>query len=136
MAVGITGEYLGNLGVAVQHGPSGTTLKTAAPIDNNGDGSSFSPTDLVASALGSCMLTLMGITAQREGIDLAGLRFELDKQMRSDPRRIDRIPVRIFLPPGLDDDQRRTLEVAALGCPVCRSLLDAIERPVEFVTAG
>lgn len=133
MSVEITGEYLGNLGVEVQHGPSGTTLRTAAPVDNNGDGSSFSPTDLVASALGSCMLTLMGIVARREGITLDGLRFELSKHMRSEPRRIDRIPIRIHLPPGLDESQRRALEEAALGCPVCRSLLDAIDRPVVFV---
>lgn len=135
MAVEITGEYLGNLGVAVHHGPSGTVLKTAAPVDNNGDGSSFSPTDLVASALGSCMLTIMGIVARREGIDLTGLRFELSKHMRSDPRRIDRIPVRIFLPAALSDTERKTLEEAALCCPVCRSLLDAVERPVEFLSA-
>ena len=134
MAVEIRGTYAGNLNVDLVHEPSGATLRTAAPVDNQGDGSSFSPTDLVAAALGSCMLTLMGITAEREGIDLTGLSFRLEKHMRSDPRRIDRIPVEIVLPPGLDGSQRQALEDAARGCPVCHSLLEAIDRPLRFVS--
>lgn len=132
MAVEIQGKYAGDLKVALTHGPSGAQLVTAAPVDNNGDGSSFSPTDLVAAALGSCMVTLIGIVAQREGIDLAGLRFTVEKHMASDPRRIGRLPVRITMPPGLDTDQKTKLERAALTCPVCRSLGE-IDRPVEFL---
>lgn len=133
MAVEISGRYLGGLKVELEHGPSGTVIHTAAPVDNNGDGSSYSPTDLVAAALASCMVTIMGILAERDGIDLSGLSFSLEKHMRSDPRRIDRIPVRIEMPSGLAPDQRRKLERGALTCPVHRSLLEAIERDVEFV---
>lgn len=133
MAVSISGTYTGNLNVEVIHGPSGTRLTTAAPEDNQGDGSSFSPTDLVATALGSCMLTLMGILARREGIDLEGTRFELEKHMVSDPRRIGRIAVKIHMPAGLTKDQRKKLERSALTCPVHKSLLEDVDKPVEFV---
>ena len=133
MAVEMTGKYLGGLNVEVKHGPSGTVLRTAAPVDNHGDGSSFSPTDLVAAALGACMVTIMGIIANRDGIDLQGLTFHLEKHMNSDPRRIGRIPIRIEMPAGLSEPQRRKLERGALTCPVHRSLLDEVEKPVEFV---
>ena len=133
MAVEITGVYTGNLKVEVEHGPSGTKLSTAAPVDNQGDGSSFSPTDLAAASLGACMLTIMGIVARREGIDLAGCRFRLDKHMSSDPRRLGRVPVVIDMPAGLDAQQRRKLERGALTCPVHRSLHPEVDKAVEFV---
>lgn len=133
MAVAITGTYTGNLNVEAVHGPSGTRIHTAAPKDNQGDGSSFSPTDLVATALGTCMLTIMGIVARREGIDLEGVRFELEKHMVSDPRRIGRIPVKIHMPAGLSQEQRDKLEQGALTCPVHQSLLPEIDKPVEFL---
>lgn len=133
MSVRITGAYADNLRVELEHGPSGTRLHTAAPVDNNGDGSSFSPTDLVAAALGACMVTIMGIQANRHGIDLSGCRFEVGKHMRSDPRRIDRLPVTIHMPAGLDPGQRKRLERGALTCPVHRSLLPEIEKDVKFV---
>lgn len=133
MAVEITGRYLGGLKVELKHGPSGAVIHTAAPVDNNGDGSSFSPTDMVAAALASCMVTIMGIIAERDGIDLTGLTFSLEKHMNSDPRRIGRVPVRIAMPTGLVDRQRKKLESGALTCPVHRSLLEEIDKPVEFV---
>ena len=133
MAVEITGKYTGKLNVQLRHGPSGAEIHTAAPVDNHGDGSSFSPTDLVAAALGSCMLTVMGIVAERKGIDLSGASFSLEKHMRSDPRRIDRVPVTIRLPAGLSNEQRELLERTALGCPVHRSLLPEVRKEVEFV---
>jgi uncharacterized OsmC-like protein len=133
MAVDIAGRYLGNLKVELTHGPSGTVIKTAAPVDNQGDGSSFSPTDLAAASLGACMLTLIGIVAQRDGIDLTGLAFRLEKHMASDPRRIGSVPVTISMPAGLAADQRKKLENAALTCPVHKSLGPGVERPVEFV---
>lgn len=133
MAVEITGRYTGNLNVSLTHGPSGTAMSTAAPVDNQGDGSSFSPTDLVAAALGACMVTLMGIVAQRDGIDLEGLSFKLEKHMVADPRRIGSVPVRIDMPAGLDAAQRRKLERAALTCPVHKSLLPEIDKPVRFI---
>jgi putative redox protein len=133
MTVSITGRYLGGLGVEATHGPSGTTLRTAAPVDNNGDGSSFSPTDLVATALGACMLTLIGIVGGRDGIELDGLRFELEKHMESEPRRIGAVPVKIHMPAGLTPEQRVKLERAALTCPVHRTLPATVDKPVEFV---
>lgn len=130
----ITGRWLGNLAVELTHGPSGTTIRTAAPVDNNGDGSSFSPTDLCASSLGACMVTIMGIVAEREGIDLAGLELRVEKHMSSEgPRRIARLPVEIRMPAGLGPDQRLKLERGALTCPVHRSLSPEIEIPVRFV---
>ncbi len=133
MSVEITGCYAGNLKVELTHGPSGAQLTTAAPKDNQGDGSSFSPTDLLAAALGSCMLTLIGIVARREGIDLSGLSFRLEKHMQSDPRRVGAVPVTIWMPAGLTADQRKKLENAALTCPVHKSLPPELEREVRFV---
>jgi uncharacterized OsmC-like protein len=135
MAVEITGRYIGNLGVEATHGPSGAVIRTAAPVDNQGDGSSFSPTDLAATSLGVCMLTLIGIVGERDGVDLTGLSFRLEKHMASDPRRIAAIPVTINMPGGLSADQKKKLENAALTCPVHKSLAEGIDKPVEFVYA-
>lgn len=133
MSVEITGRYSGNLKVDLLHGPSGTTWRTAAPVDNQGDGSSFSPTDMAAAALGACMLTLIAIVGERDGLDLSGLSFRLEKEMQASPRRIAKIPVRIVMPAGLDERQRAKLEKAALTCPVHASLAPWIDRPIEFV---
>ena len=135
MAVEITGRYIGNLKTELTHGPSGAVIRTAAPVDNQGDGSSFSPTDLAATSLGACMLTLIAIVGEREGIDLTGLSFRLEKHMAANPRRIGAVPVTIHMPAGLTADQRKKLENAALTCPVHKSLDEGIERPVEFVYA-
>jgi putative redox protein len=135
MAVEITGRYIGNLRTELTHGPSGAVIRTAAPVDNQGDGSSFSPTDLAATSLGACMLTLIAIAGEREGIDLSGLSFRLEKHMAANPRRIGAIPVTIQMPAGLTADQKKKLENAALTCPVHKSLSSEIEKPVEFVYA-
>ena len=135
MAVEITGKYIGNLKTELTHGPSGSVIRTAAPVDNNGDGSSFSPTDLAAAALGACMLTLVAMVGEREGIDLSGLSFRLEKHMAANPRRIGAIPVTIQMPAGLTADQRKKLENAAMTCPVHKSLSEEVEKPVEFVYA-
>jgi putative redox protein len=132
MAVEITGKYVGNLKTELTHGPSGAVLKTAAPVDNNGDGSSFSPTDLVAAALGACMTTVMAIVAERDGIDLTGLAFRIEKHMVANPRRIGALPVVIHMPAGLTPEQRQKLERSALTCPVHHSLLPEIEKEVRF----
>src|SRR4029077_7277182 len=95
------------------HGPSGTVIRTAAPVDNQGDGSSFSPTDLAATSLGACLLTLIAIVAEREGIDLPGLSFRLEKHMAANPRRIGAIPVTIHMPAGFAGGQRKKLLEAA-----------------------
>jgi uncharacterized OsmC-like protein len=132
VAVSITGTYAGNLNIALKHGPSSSQIHTAAPVDNHGDGSSFSPTDLVAAALGACMLTVMGIAAQREGIDMAGARFSLEKHMRAAPRRIDAVPVQLHLPRSWTTEQRSTLERVALACPVHHSLHPDVSKGVQF----
>jgi len=132
MIVEITGRYTGKLGTLMIHGPSGKALRTAAPVDNQGDGSSFSPTDLAAAALASCMVTIMGIAARDSDIDLEGLEFAVEKHMASEPRRIGRLPIKIQMPAGLGPDQRRMLEAAAASCPMCSSLSDAVDRSVEF----
>lgn len=133
MAVEIRGEYGGNLRVRLTHGPSGTGIHTAAPVDNHGDGSSFSPTDLAAAALGACMLTVMAIAGEKEGIDFSAASFVLEKHMSADPRRIDALPVRLRMPAGLTAEQRSRLERVALACPVYRSLLPEIRKEVEFL---
>lgn len=127
-------EYQGDLRCRARHGPSGTELLTDAPVDNQGRGESFSPTDLVATALGACMLTIMGIVAKRHGWDLAGARVKVEKGMIADPaRRIGRLAVTISVPAELDAAARGALERAAFTCPVHQSLSPATEIPVTFL---
>lgn len=132
MAVVISGTYTGDLKMRLEHESSGAQIGTAAPVDNMGDGSSFSPTDLVAAALGSCMVTTMAIVARREGIPFESAGFRVEKHMRSDPRRVDRLPITITMPPGLSPEQRARLEHIARTCPVDRSLLPEVEREAVF----
>jgi putative redox protein len=132
MAVPMRGRYAGGLKVELEHGPSGATLRTAAPVDNAGDGSSFSPTDLLAASLGACMLTVMGIHAEQNGLPFEGASFALEKHMRAGPRRVDAVPVTLRLPAALTEAQRVTLERIALSCPVHLSLLPEIRRDVRF----
>lgn len=125
--------YQGDLRCQAKHGPSGTTLLTDAPVDNMGKGESFSPTDLLATALGTCMLTTMGIVAQRKNIDISGTRVSVTKEMVADPlRRIGRLTVTIHVPHDLNEDDRRRLEHAAHSCPVHKSLGAEVEQPVTF----
>jgi putative redox protein len=133
MAVEISGNYSGQLKTAMSHGPSGVVLKTAAPADNRGDGSSYSPTDLVAAALASCMITTMAIVAEREAIPFPSASFLIEKHMVSDPRRIGSLPVRIEMPSGLSATARQRLEHIANTCPVMQSLNPQIDAKVEFV---
>mgnify|MGYP000243177633 CR=1 FL=1 len=133
MSVEITGTYLGDKKVQLTHGPSGAQLITAAPIDNMGDGSSFSPTDLTASSLGACMLTLIGIVAERHGLDVTGTTVKVEKEMNDSPRRIGKLPVEIRMSKMLSPEDRAKLERAALTCPVHQSLHPEIESPVSFV---
>ena len=131
--VKLTAVYEGDLHVVATHGPSGRTLATDAPVDNQGRGETFSPTDLVASALGACMLTIMGITARRLGLDLKGARAEVAKEMTMQPpRRIAKLSTEIWLPLPHRADPHGQLERAALTCPVHQSLLAEIEKPVVF----
>lgn len=127
-------SYLGHLKTEAIHLQSGTKLLTAAPTDNQGDGSSFSPTDLVCVSLASCMITTMGIVAKRHGIDLKGLKAEVTKVMSSEgQRRIQKIHVVLdFEQLHLDEDQQIRMRHTALTCPVALSLDPAIMQVVEF----
>lgn len=129
--------YQGQLRCSARHQPSGTEIFTDAPKDNHGKGESFSPTDLVAVALGTCMLTLMGITAQKLGIDLGAVKVTVQKEMSSQPpRRIARLPVIIDVPVAVSGEHKQKLIHAAETCPVHHSLHPDIQKPVEFRWAG
>lgn len=132
MTVEIKGEYLGDLRVKLVHGLSGSVLETDAPKDNQGKGSRFSPTDLVVCALGSCMMTIMGIIAKRDGIELEGAYFRAEKHMSENPRRVGKIVLEFYMPSNLTSEQRRKLEKVAYSCPVEHSLLPEIEKDVKF----
>ena len=135
--VKISVRYEGQLHCYAVHGPSGAKLETDAPVDNEGKGESFSPTDLVATALAACMATIMGIAAKRHSIDLEGMEIFTIKEMGADaPRRIVALKSKITVPLPGDHPQRKLLEAAALGCPVHHSLDPRIEKTVEFVWRG
>ena len=126
-------EYSGELRCNAVHGPSAAALHTDAPVDNHGKGESFSPTDLVATALGSCMLTVMGIAARKNGWDMDGATATVNKGMVADPRRrIGSLQVEIHMPHELDAGAREQLEKIAHTCPVFESLNPAIDVPVQF----
>ena len=129
----IKSSYLGNLRTQAIHVLSGNALLTDAPLDNNGKGESFSPTDLVCAALGSCMVTIMGIVAEREGVSLEGLSWEITKIMQSDPRKIQEIQVE-FLWSGaaFTPAMSQKLKNAARTCPVALSLDPALTQTISF----
>lgn len=127
-------SYTGQLRTEAVHVQSRSQLVTDAPVDNHGRGESFSPTDLVATALGSCMLTIMGIVADRHGWDLTPATASMTKVMAADPvRRIARIEVTLRIPGSFDSKARTALEKAAMGCPVHATLGSSVEMPVKFV---
>jgi putative redox protein len=131
--VTMTAVYLGELRTEATHLKSGNRIITDAPVDNNGKGSAFSPTDLTCASLNSCMMTLMGMVAQRENINLEGLRAEIQKIMASNPRKIEEVKITYFHE-GLNasDVQKEKLKRAALTCPVALSLHESIRQTVEF----
>lgn len=131
--VSITVDYEGQLHCTAKHEPSSAVLSTDAPLDNHGRGESFSPTDLCATALASCMATVMAIKATSMNINLAGMKLKVDKIMSTDsPRRIAQLPVEIWLPVPLEEPQQESLKRAALHCPVHQSLHPDIEKPITF----
>ncbi|MGI8956821.1 MAG: OsmC family protein [Chthoniobacterales bacterium] len=129
-------DYTGRLHCGAIHGPSGTTLATDAPLDNQGKGESFSPTDLVATALGTCIATTMAIVAERNQVELKGMTVQVRKEMADAPRRIARLTIDVHVPLPADHPQRELLEKTALSCPVHRSLAAEMERPTEFFWEG
>ncbi len=135
----MTCRYEGALRCAADHAPSGSRLITDAPVDNQGKGEAFSPTDLVATALATCLLTVMGIVAEREGIPLEGARVRVEKVMTSSgERRIALLEAWIDLPAGLDDGQREVLIRAGERCPVKVSLEGCVPMRLHWnpATAG
>ncbi len=123
----------GKLRCEATHEPSGVKLLTDAPKDNNGEGKSFSPTDLLATALGSCMMTIMSISAQKEDIDLTGSSVSVIKEMSaSGPRRIAKLTVKFDIPTRVTEVQRQKLHNAAMACPVHKSLHPDVEVAVTF----
>jgi putative redox protein len=133
MSVEITGKYLGAKKVELMHGPSGEVLITEAPKDNGGEGKSFSPTDLVAAAFGSCVITTIAIVAERSGMNVAGMHMRVEKHMQTEPRRIGQIPLVVHLPEALADHERQKLERAGLACPVHKSLHPEVKAEITYI---
>lgn len=134
MGVKISCEYLGDLRVRATHGPSGTVLHTDAPVDNHGKGESFSPTDLTATSLATCVMTILGIQAKGLGLDFRGLRVDVEKHMTAQPpRRIAKLEATIRMPAGIAEDLRERLIRAAHACPVKQSLHPDVEIALTWV---
>lgn len=130
----IKSVYQGSLRTSAQHLASGNTVITDAPVDNNGKGEAFSPTDLVCSALGSCMMTIMGIVAERNSINITGMEIEITKIMAAEPRRIAEVVLDFTMPAGqtYSAKEKALLENAARTCPVALSLHPEIKQTVSF----
>ena len=126
-------DYQGQLRCSAIHQPSGDCLATDAPVDNNGRGEAFSPTDLVATALGTCMATVMGIVARQKEISLEGMKLRVRKHMSADsPRRISRLEVEAEMPISVDHPDREMIQSAALECPVHHSIHPEIEVAITW----
>ena len=138
MSVEVNIVYEGDLHCTAKHGPSGVTISTDAPVDNGGKGEAFSPTDLVATALGTCIVTIMGLVAKKSGMNIDGSRVQVVKEMAAAPeRRIASLRTMITIPKGskLSAADRDKLERGAKLCPVKQSLHPDINIPIEFVYA-
>lgn len=131
-----TVHYNGDLRTTITHLQSGNATITDAPLDNNGKGLAFSPTDLVATALASCMMTVMGIKARDKGLDMDGTTATVNKIMAASPRRIARVEVAFTFPPAaknFSEADKKLLEKTALTCPVAQSLSAELEQEIAFV---
>lgn len=125
--------YEGDLHCRLKHGPSGNQIVTDAPVDNQGKGEAFSPTDLTAASLGSCILTTMAIAARKSSINMDGATADVEKEMVTEPvRRIGKISVRIMMPRGIPSDKREFLEKIAHNCPVQKSLSPDVVTPLDI----
>ncbi|TAL70695.1 MAG: OsmC family peroxiredoxin [Bacteroidetes bacterium] len=132
-SVEIDVEYLGDLHCKVKHGPSGQEFLTDAPIDNQGKGEYFSPTDLVATAMGSCIATIMGIKAREHDINIVGLKIKVTKEMMNQPyRRIKKLTLDILFSHKLNEHDLTIMKNVIKTCPVTRSLHPDIEIVVEY----
>ena len=128
-------KYIGDLRTEARHNESGTVIYTDAPKDNHGKGEAFSPTDLLATSLASCMISIMGIVARTHSIDLGTIEAEMNKIMFADPRRVGRIEIKIrFLNgPRFDEKTRQILVRAGMTCPVFLSLHPDMEKEIEWI---
>lgn len=124
--------YSGAKRCKAEHGPSQSRLETDAPKDNQGLGESFSPTDLVATALGTCILTTIAIVAERDGIDVTNAKMSVEKVMSSSPRRIESLRTIIELPKNIPADYRAKMETTGNNCPVKISLHPDVSVPIEY----
>ena len=129
--VPMTADLTG-LSCKLAHGPSGATMTTVPPKDNGGDGSSFSPTDLVGAALASCALSTMALAAQREGLSWGDAHANVEKRMTPPPRRIGELVLVVDMPSEVLPEHRARLEEAARSCPVARSLHPDVMLPIQF----
>lgn len=126
-------QYQGDLRILATHDRSGKTLLTDAPVDNHGKGEAFSPTDLLATATLTCMISIMGITANTHGLNMGDVSGSVVKHMASNPRRVSALDLEIILRGhSLDEKGRKMLEAAALACPVARSIHPDIQLVVKF----
>lgn len=126
-------DYEGQLRCGAEHQPSGTKIQTDAPVDNQGRGESFSPTDLVATALGTCMATMIGITARHKNVDVRGMKIQVKKEIAADlPRRIGKLEVEIFMPLSEQHPDKKIFQSVALSCPVQYSIHPEIEVKVKW----
>ncbi|NJN41052.1 MAG: OsmC family protein [Flammeovirgaceae bacterium] len=128
----LTSKYTGGLRTILTHTRSNSSITTDAPVDNHGRGEAFSPTDLLSAALCSCMITVMGIYAEKEGIDLTGLSGEVVKTMSSDPRRVSKIDIVLSYDLQATADQKQKLKEIALSCPVALSLSESLRQNIKF----
>ena len=130
--VRIDATYDGNLRCTATHGPSGKQLISDAPVDNMGKGESFSPTDLLATSMLTCIMTIVAIRADSRQIDVSGMTGSVEKTMASGPRRVAKLEVVVDLPSGLDMEDRAWLITEGCNCPVCVSVSESMEVDVTF----
>ena len=136
MGVKMSGRLVGATGIELKHEDSGSIIRTSPPADNGGDGSSFSPTDLAAASLGSCAATTLALFAQRNGIPLTGVTFDVEKLMHVSPRRLGRVVLRMRIDSPCSDEDFAKLVEAAKGCPVKRSLAPEVELDETYARAS
>ncbi len=128
----LTTKYLGHLRTEITHVQSGNTIITDAPLDNNGKGEFFSPTDITSASLGSCIFTIMAMVAERNGVDITGAELSTEKVMYTDPRRIGELKLHFTFPQSYDEKTVKLLERAAQTCPVYNSLHPDIKKEIIF----
>lgn len=130
--VRIDATYDGNLRCSATHGPSGAKLITDAPVDNMGKGESFSPTDLLATSMLTCIMTIVAIRADSKEIDVSGMTGSVEKSMAANPRRVSKLEIIVNLPSNLNMDDRAWLITEGCNCPVCMSVSESMEVDVTF----